>query len=207
MELTLMSETKPNPLRIVYCGCGLAGKTTNLKSVYESLKETTEVAIETPDTGAGRVLRITFDLCRISKELPVDANERQLQLSCAPGGLATAPRQRTLLEEVDGIVFVVDSQRERTESNINMMKILLADLAALDLTVNTLPFVIQYNKRDLPNALDVEDLRSMLNPMHPEIPDFETIAAAPEAPGVLQTLRAIVEKALSNQVNLSEGAP
>ena len=98
------------------------------------------------------------------------------------------------MKGADGVVFVADSQAERLEANLISMDDLLDNLAAYSYDVEKIPFVIQYNKRDLPNALPVEMLRSELTHWYPKVPDFEACAA--DGTGVFECLKAVTKMIL-----------
>jgi signal recognition particle receptor subunit beta len=99
------------------------------------------------------------------------------------------------MKGADGVIFVGDSQIERQEANIISMEDLKENLAAYDMSLDTVPFVVQYNKRDLPNILPVEQLRADLNPGE-KYQDFEAIASHRNGPGVFDTLKAVVKMIL-----------
>ena len=111
-----------------------------------------------------------------------------------PGPLFYANSRRLIMKGADGVVFVADSQAERLEANLISMDDLLDNLAAYSYDVEKIPFVIQYNKRDLPNALPVEMLRSELNHWYPKVPDFEACAA--DGTGVFECLKAVTKMIL-----------
>ncbi|MDT8340148.1 MAG: ADP-ribosylation factor-like protein [Longimicrobiales bacterium] len=179
--------------KVVYYGTGLGGKTTNLEHVYsrvtpESRGKMISLATETERT-------LFFDF------LPIDLGEvrgfkTRFHLYTVPGQVYYNASRKLILKGVDGIVFVADSQRERSEANIEAMHNLYENLESYGYDLKEIPFVIQYNKRDLPDAIPVEDLRAQLNPMG--VPDFEGVAT--EGRGVFETLTAVsrhVVKALS----------
>jgi mutual gliding-motility protein MglA len=113
-----------------------------------------------------------------------------------PGQVYYNASRRLILKGVDGIIFVGDSQRSRLEANIEAMHNLYENMESYGYDIESLPFVIQYNKRDLPEIMSVDELRAVLNPMG--VPDFEAVAI--EGEGVFQTLSAVsklVVKSLS----------
>jgi signal recognition particle receptor subunit beta len=95
--------------------------------------------------------------------------------------------RKLILKGVDGVIFVADSQTERMEANIEAMHNLYENLDSYGYDLTTIPFAMQYNKRDLPNAMPMADLRAQLNPMG--VPDFEGVAI--EGRGVFETLGAV----------------
>jgi signal recognition particle receptor subunit beta len=113
-----------------------------------------------------------------------------------PGQVYYNASRKLILKGVDGIIFVADSQRERAEANVEAMHNLPENLESYGYDLQKLPFAIQYNKRDLVNAMPTEELRSQINPM--DAPDFEAVAL--EGKGVFETLKSVskmVVKALS----------
>ena len=179
--------------KVVYYGSGLGGKTTNLEYVYSRVNPDTKGKMISLATETERTLFFDF--------LPIDLGEirgfrTRFHLYTVPGQVYYNASRRLILKGVDGLIFVADSQRSRLEANIEAMHNLYENMQSYGYDVETIPFVVQYNKRDLPDILPVEELRSVLNPMG--VPDFEAIAI--EGEGVFQTLSAVsklVVKSLS----------
>jgi len=179
--------------KVVYYGAGLGGKTTNLEYVYSRVNPDAKGKMISLATETERTLFFDF--------LPIDLGEirgfrTRFHLYTVPGQVYYNASRRLILKGVDGVIFVADSQRSRLEANIEAMHNLYENMESYGYDVETLPFVIQYNKRDLPNIMSVEELRSILNPMG--IPDYEAVAV--EGEGVFQTLSAVsklVVKSLS----------
>jgi hypothetical protein len=103
------------------------------------------------------------------------------------------------MKGADGVIFVADSQEPRFEANLISMDDLQENLLAYNYDIEKIPFCIQYNKRDLPNISTVTELRESLNPWG--VPDFEAAAAAPDGPGVFNTLKAVVKMILQDLRN------
>jgi signal recognition particle receptor subunit beta len=179
--------------KVVYYGTGLGGKTTNLEHIYSRVNPDTKGKMISLATETERTLFFDF--------LPIDLGEvrgfkTRFHLYTVPGQVYYNASRRLILRGVDGIVFVADSQRERGEANIEAMHNLVENLESYGYDLEQIPFVIQYNKRDLANTVPVEELRAQLNPMG--VPDFEGIAT--EGRGVFETLTEVsksVVKALS----------
>jgi signal recognition particle receptor subunit beta len=179
--------------KVVYYGSGLGGKTTNLEYVYSRVNPDTKGKMISLATETERTLFFDF--------LPIDLGEirgfrTRFHLYTVPGQVYYNASRRLILKGVDGLIFVADSQRSRLEANIEAMHNLYENMESYGYDVDTIPFVIQYNKRDLPDIMSVEELRSVLNPMR--VPDFEAVAV--EGEGVFQTLSAVsklVVKSLS----------
>jgi signal recognition particle receptor subunit beta len=179
--------------KVVYYGSGLGGKTTNLEYVYSRVNPDTKGKMISLATETERTLFFDF--------LPIDLGEirgfrTRFHLYTVPGQVYYNASRRLILKGVDGLIFVADSQRNRLEANIEAMHNLYENMESYGYDVETIPFIIQYNKRDLPDIMPVEELRSVLNPMG--VPDFEAVAV--EGEGVFQTLSAVsklVVKSLS----------
>ncbi|MBH23896.1 MAG: gliding-motility protein MglA [Myxococcales bacterium] len=179
-------------LKIVYYGPGLCGKTTNIKFIYAGTNPDARGKLISLETKQERTL--FFDFLPLS--LPaIRGFKTRLHLYSVPGQLFYSASRKLIMKGADGVIFVADSQRERMEANVISFEDLQENLAAYGYDINTIPFVIQYNKRDLPNAVPVEELRARLNP-DGQFPDFESIAAAPNGPGVFDTLKAVVKMIL-----------
>jgi len=179
-------------LKIVYYGPGLCGKTTNIKFIYAGTNPDARGKLISLETKQERTL--FFDFLPLS--LPaIKGFKTRLHLYSVPGQLFYSASRKLIMKGADGVIFVADSQRERMEANEISLEDLKENLAAYGFDIGTIPFVIQYNKRDLPNTVPVEELRSILNPGH-VYPDFESIAAAPSGPGVFDTLKSVVKMIL-----------
>ena len=147
--------------KIVYYGPGLGGKTTNLEHVYNKVQPDTRGKLISLATETERTLFFDF--------LPVDLGtirgfKTRFHLYTVPGQVYYNASRKLILKGVDGIVFVGDSQVERMEANQEAMQNLYDNMAEYGYDLTTMPFVIQYNKRDLPNASPVRDLQASLNP-------------------------------------------
>lgn len=179
--------------KIVYYGTGLGGKTTNLEYIYSRVNPETKGKMISLATETERTLFFDF--------LPIDLGEirgfkTRFHLYTVPGQVYYNASRRLILKGVDGLVFVADSQATRAEANIESMHNLYDNLETYGYDLQTIPFAIQYNKRDMPNILSVEDLRAQINPMG--VPDFEGVAI--EGKGVFETLSCVsklVVKSLS----------
>lgn len=179
--------------KVVYYGSGLGGKTTNLEYVYSRVNPDAKGKMISLATDTERTLFFDF--------LPIDLGEirgfrTRFHLYTVPGQVYYNASRRLILKGVDGLIFVADSQRSRLEANIEAMHNLYENMESYGYDVETIPFAMQYNKRDLPDIMSVEELRSVLNPMG--VQDFEAVAI--EGEGVFQTLSAVsklVVKSLS----------
>jgi mutual gliding-motility protein MglA len=147
--------------KIVYYGPGLGGKTTNLEHVYARVAPDTRGKLISLATENERTLFFDF--------LPVDLGtirgfKTRFHLYTVPGQVYYNASRKLILKGVDGVVFVADSQVDRQEANIEAMQNLYDNMAEYGYDITRMPFVIQYNKRDLPNASPIEDLDAVLNP-------------------------------------------
>ncbi len=185
-------NTREIILKIVYYGPGLCGKTTNIKFIYAGTNPDSRGKLISLETKQERTL--FFDFLPLS--LPaIRGFKTRLHLYSVPGQLFYSASRKLIMKGADGVIFVADSQEERMEANLISFDDLKENLAAYGFDIDTIPFCIQYNKRDLPNALPVEELREAINPGR-KYPDFAAIAAAPNGPGVFDTLKAVVKMIL-----------
>lgn len=177
--------------KIVYYGIGYCGKTTNLQYVFKSINpaargEMLSIATETERT-------LFFDF------LPLDLGtvhgfRTRFHLYTVPGQILYERTRLAVLNGADGIVFVVDSQAEKFEENVQSITELEMNLRRLGRDLGHFPFVIQWNKRDMPSALPVPVLDRYLN--RRRVPSFEAIAA--DGKGVYATLRSISKRVMAN---------
>ena len=147
--------------KIVYYGPGLGGKTTNLEHVYGKVSPSTRGKLISLATETERTLFFDF--------LPVDLGtirgfKTRFHLYTVPGQVYYNASRKLILKGVDGIVFVADSQMERMEANQESMQNLYDNMAEYGYDLTKMPFVIQYNKRDLPNAAPLAEMQQTLNP-------------------------------------------
>ncbi|GAB4363162.1 MAG: hypothetical protein Kow00128_03700 [Deltaproteobacteria bacterium] len=183
--------TRELSAKIVYYGPGLSGKTTNIEKVHELLRPEQKGRLISLPTETDRTLFFDF--------LPLDLGEIKgfkvrFHLYTVPGQVFYNATRRLVLQGVDGVVFVADSQVDMMESNLESLKNLHENLATYGKKLEELPFVIQYNKRDLKNIETVENLDRRLNPMH--VPSFEGCALTGE--GVTETLVAISRRVFNH---------
>jgi len=177
--------------KIVYYGPGLGGKTTNLEYVYNKVNPETRGKLISLATETERTLFFDF--------LPVDLGsvkgfKTRFHLYTVPGQVYYNASRRLILKGVDGVVFVADSAAARMDANIASLQNLYENLAEYGYEPGSLPLVIQYNKRDLPDALPVEELRRELNPTG--LPDFEAVAVV--GTGVFDTLKTVSKLVLKS---------
>ena len=177
-------------VRLVYDGPAFGGKTTNLRQICELFPITKRTEMYTPGALKGRTM--FFDWVELEAGR-VGAQQLRCQLLTVPGQGERSYRRRPLLEGADGVVFVADSQVERMEANIESLDNLRINLKEQGYDLDKIPFVMQYNKRDLPNAVPVEELRKVLNPRNVT----ERQAVAPTGVGVFDTLKDVAKLVLT----------
>ncbi|ABL00538.1 GTP-binding protein [Pelobacter propionicus] len=181
--------------KIVYYGPGLCGKTTNLQFVYQKTAPDSRGKMISLATETERTLFFDF--------LPLALGEirgfkTRFHLYTVPGQVFYDASRKLILKGVDGVVFVADSQEEREDANIESLDNLRFNLKEQGYDLDTLPYVVQYNKRDLPNVMPVEQMRRELNTTN--VPDFEACATTGE--GVFETLKAVAKLIL---IDLKKG--
>jgi signal recognition particle receptor subunit beta len=170
--------------KIIYFGPGLSGKTTNVQYVYEHTQNEARGKLVTLSTENERTLFFDF--------LPLSVGEvrgykTRFHLYTIPGQTFYEVSRQFILKGVDGIVFVADSQAERMEANIESFEGLEKSLDKQGYDINKLPLVFQYNKRDMPGAVSIQELEATFNPM--KRPYFEAVASRGQ--GVMETLQAV----------------
>jgi mutual gliding-motility protein MglA len=170
--------------KLVYYGPGLSGKTTNLKYIYSAVPGQTKGDLLTVDTETERTLFFDF--------LPVDLGtirgfKTRFHLYTVPGQVYYNASRKLILKGVDGVVFVGDSQIERMDANIESMYNLAENLNDHGFDLQKLPFIIQYNKRDLPNIAPLPELEAAINPL--AVPCYEAVAI--HGDGVFDTLKSV----------------
>jgi signal recognition particle receptor subunit beta len=176
--------TRELSAKIVYYGPGLSGKTTNIEMVHQLLKPEQKGRLISLPTETDRTLFFDF--------LPLDLGQIKgfkvrFHLYTVPGQVYYNATRRLVLQGVDGVVFVADSQVDMLSSNVDSLKNLRENLATYGKKLEDLPFVMQYNKRDLRKVASPEELNQQLNDLH--VPVFEGVAK--DGVGVAETLVAI----------------
>jgi hypothetical protein len=177
--------------KIVYYGPGLCGKTTNLQYIYNKTADGAKGKMISLATETERTLFFDF--------LPLELGEirgfkTRFHLYTVPGQVFYDASRKLILKGVDGVVYVADSQEERMDANIESLDNLRNNLEEQGYDLDKLPYVVQYNKRDLANLVPVEELRRELNPTG--VPDFEACAVTGE--GVFETLKAVAKLVLTD---------
>ncbi len=183
--------TKEMTAKIVYYGPGLCGKTTNLQYIHRNLPRNRRGDLVTLPTETDRTLFFDLLPLRLGK---VGAFTTRIQLYTVPGQVFYNSTRKMVLRGVDGVVFVADSQVPMRDANQESLENLEENLVEHKMTLRTIPWVLQYNKRDLPNVLPISVLNSELN--QTGTPWFEAVATT--GVGVISTLKAISKMTLQN---------
>ncbi|HEV8121092.1 MAG TPA: ADP-ribosylation factor-like protein [Candidatus Polarisedimenticolia bacterium] len=175
--------------KLVYYGPGLGGKTTNIKFVYEKTNPNAKGKLISLATETDRTLFFDF--------LPLDLGEirgfrTRFHLYTVPGQVFYDASRKLILKGVDGVVFVADSQAARMDANLESLKNLELNLREQGYDLKTIPYVLQFNKRDHPTAMPVEEMKNALH--FKQEPIFEAIAN--KGTGVFETLKMIAKMVL-----------
>ena len=176
--------------KIVYYGPGLCGKTTNLQFIYSKTNPELKGKMISLATETERTLFFDFLPLALGQ---IRGFKTRFHLYTVPGQVFYDASRKLILKGVDGVVFVADSQIARMEANLESMENLRTNLAEQGYSLDKLPYVIQYNKRDMPAIAPSEELRQMLNPAG--VPDFDAVAITGQ--GVFDTLKAIAKLVLT----------
>ncbi len=175
--------------KIVYYGPGLCGKTTNLQYIYKHTNPEQKGKLISLATETERTLFFDFLPLALGD---IKGFKVRFHLYTVPGQVFYAASRKLILKGVDGVVFVADSQIDRMEANIESLEDLRINLAEQGYDMDKIPFVIQYNKRDLPNIAPLDEMNKILNPNG--IAWFEAVAT--EGKGVFETLKGIAKLVL-----------
>jgi mutual gliding-motility protein MglA len=175
--------------KIVFYGPGLGGKTTNLQYIYKKTNPDSKGKMISLATESERTLFFDFLPLALGN---IKGFKVRFHLYTVPGQVFYDASRKLILKGVDGVVFVADSQAERMEADIESMDNLRKNLQEQGYNLDNLPFVIQYNKRDLPSAVSMDELNQALNPKG--VPCFE--AVAPQGQGVFETLKEIAKQVI-----------
>ncbi|HYJ79477.1 MAG TPA: GTPase domain-containing protein [Longimicrobiaceae bacterium] len=182
-------STREITSKIVYYGPGRSGKTTNLQYIYGQVPEDRRGRMVSLATETDRTLFFDF--------LPLDLGtisgfQTRFQLYTVPGQVYYDATRKLVLQGADGVVFVADSQRAQAGDNVESFRNLQVNLLEQGVDPRTIPIVLQYNKRDLPDVMAVEEMDDLLN--YRDLPRYEARALA--GAGVFDTLRGISEQVL-----------
>lgn len=176
--------------KLVYYGTGLGGKTTNLEFIHKQVPPHVRGEMVNLATPTERTLYFDF----LSLDLgSVQGFKTRFALYTVPGQVEYNASRKLILNGVDGIVFVADSQASKWEENLQSMQNMIENLAEYGLSREELPWVLQLNKRDLPHVSPAEELSKALNPAN--VPCFQAVAS--QGHGVFDTLKAVSRAVLA----------
>ena len=186
--------------KVVFYGPGMSGKTTNLEIVHQKAPEENKGELTSISTDGDRTLFFDF--------MPLDLGNvagmrTKFQLYTVPGQVYYNSTRKLVLQGVDGVIFVADSDPEKMDENVESYANLIENLEEYGKDVRELPHVIQYNKRDLPNAMPVAEIDSRLNKFG--VPTFEAVAYTGE--GVFPTLKTLAAMVLESIEKMDGKAP
>lgn len=184
-------STKEINFKIVYYGPGLSGKTTNIKKIYEKVKSDSKGKLVSLATETERTLFFDFFPLDLGT---VKGYKVKFHLYTVPGQIYYSSSRKLIMKGVDGVVFVADSQRERFEANIESLQDMFSNLKEYNIDFTTLPYVLQLNKRDLPNISPVNELIAALRKK--DEPVIESISLRGD--GVIETLKSISKLIMVN---------
>ncbi len=197
---SINQATKELQVKIVYYGPALGGKTTNLVQVHDH--------VQTAQGNKGKLVSLatSSDRTLFFDFLPIEAVaikgfKTKFQLYTVPGQVIYNTTRQLVLRGVDGIVFVADSQYEKMEENVKSFSNLEENLKTLNISMTDIPCILQYNKRDLPNAAPLEYMEFLLNNRETQAPAFS--ASAHKCEGVFETLNMITRLLLHKFINES----
>jgi signal recognition particle receptor subunit beta len=189
--------TKELQVKVVYYGPAMGGKTTNLVKVHENIQTAQEKGkLVSLATSSDRTL--FFDFLPI-EAVAIKGFKTKFQLYTVPGQVIYNTTRQLVLRGVDGIVFVSDSQYEKMQENIESFANLEDNLRTLKMNLADIPYVLQYNKRDLPNVAPVEYMEFLLNNRDVQVPSFAAVASGCE--GVFESLNMITRLLLHKFIN------
>src|SRR5881394_2395981 len=192
-------STKELQVKIVYYGPAMGGKTTNLVKVHENIQTAQEKGkLVSLATSSDRTL--FFDFLPI-EAMAIKGFKTKFQLYTVPGQVIYNTTRQLVLRGVDGIVFVADSQYEKMAENVESFQNLEENLRSLKLDLDQIPYVVQFNKRDLPNAAPGEYLEFLLNNREVQVPTFNSVSHKCE--GVFESLNMITRMLLHKFINES----
>jgi signal recognition particle receptor subunit beta len=192
--------TKELQVKVVYYGPALCGKTTNLVQLNSQVQcnQGNKGKLVSLATSSDRTL--FFDFLPI-EAMTIKGFKTKFQLYTVPGQVVYNTTRQLVLRGVDGIVFCADSQYDKMEENVESFTNLQDNLKALKMNLEDIPYVLQYNKRDLPNVADVDYMEYLLNNRDVQVPSFT--ACAHKCEGVFETLNMITRMLLHKFINES----
>ena len=192
--------TKELQVKIVYYGPAMGGKTTNLVQVHDHVQTTSGNKGKLVSLATSSDRTLFFDFLPI-EAMTIRGFKTKFQLYTVPGQVIYNTTRQLVLRGVDGIVFVADSQFEKMQENVESFQNLMDNLQSQKLNLAEIPYILQYNKRDLPNAAPVEYMDYLLNNREVQVPSFA--ATAHKCEGVFEGLNMITRMLLQKFINQS----
>lgn len=186
--------------KLVYYGPGLAGKTANLQYIHRALPDATKGTMTSLATGDDRTL--FFDFLPVSA-LTVRGFVTKFQIYTVPGQTYYNMTRKLVLRGADGVVFVADSQWYRAHENVESFRNLEENLREYEYALDDIPYVLQYNKRDVDKIAPLEYLEFLLNRRVRRVPSFEAVAV--DGRGVFDTLNTISRMVLAREFGQQVG--
>ena len=178
--------------KIVYYGPGLCGKTTNLQYIYDKTNPNAKGKLISLATETDRTLFFDFLPLELGN---VRGFRTRFHLYTVPGQVFYDASRKLILKGVDGVIFVADSQTERMDANLESIDNLVVNLKSQGYDLLTIPYVLQLNKRDLPNVVSAEEMRRLLTRKAVPEPTFDAVAS--KGIGVFETLKGVAKLVLS----------
>ena len=193
--------SKELQVKIVYYGPAVCGKTTNLVQVHDHVQAVAGNKGKLVSLATSSDRTLFFDFLPI-EAMAIKGFKTKFQLYTVPGQVIYNTTRQLVLRGVDGIVFVADSQYDKMEENVKSFENLEENLRSLNLKIDDIPFVLQYNKRDMPSAAPIEFMDYLLNNREEQVPAFP--ACAHKCEGVFETLNMITRLLLQKFIAESQ---
>ena len=185
--------TKEIQLKIVYYGPPQGGKTSNLEKVHAEIEAAPDAKGKLTSLATNSDRTLFFDFLPLETTV-IRGFKTKFQLFTVPGQVIYNTTRQLVLRGVDGLVFVADSQYEKMEENVQTFANMIQNLETLNQSLDNIPYILQYNKRDLPNAAPVDYLEYLLNNRDTQVPSFASSAI--KGDGVFETLNMITRMLL-----------
>tara|TARA_R110002096_G_scaffold24760_6_gene77929 strand:- start:4860 stop:5522 length:663 start_codon:yes stop_codon:yes gene_type:complete len=196
-------DTREVQFKIVFCGPAFSGKTTNLQYIHSRIEDDQRGELLSMATSTDRT--VFFDYLPIDAVL-IQGYHTRFQLYTVPGQVAYNATRQLVLRGVDGLVFVADSSADKLEENVQALKTMEENIVESGgSSLDELPFVLQYNKRDLPDAVAVDHLNLVLNQREKPVPVFEAVAS--QGYNVFATLNEVAQETIRRFHELSDEEP
>ncbi|MEM1296647.1 MAG: ADP-ribosylation factor-like protein [Verrucomicrobiota bacterium] len=193
-------DTREVQFKIVFCGPAFSGKTTNLQYIHSRIEDEQRGELLSMATSTDRT--VFFDYLPIDAVL-IQGYHTRFQLYTVPGQVAYNATRQLVLRGVDGLVFVADSSADKLEENVQALKTMEENVVESGgASLEELPFVLQYNKRDLPDAVAVDHLNMVLNQRENPVPVFEAVAS--QGYNVFATLNEVAQETIRRFHELSD---